>query len=420
MYKNKNNLFAKCGNALTSLLKRKDPAELFVLLMSLSFIVYVITYLCIGNGRFSDMFFLRADDLFMDYFNSVRDAAQGPAVYTVRKVIYPPLANLIFLAISQFAPHGFNNTSFFYREDWVNYPSAILLFVIIVIICVIALFSVFRESINRKKLLSILFGFFAVFNSATLYMIERGNILVLCLLTLAVFAFTYNSESKAIREIGIIALAVSAALKLYPALFMWLFISDKRYKELARCLLYFAVLMIVPSFFFGGPECIITLLKNTFSFSSKKSSSSSAISVVAKFLHIPSSVLSIGAYLWCFLSLISFMASPFLKEERWKSVVKGVILMLTAPPLTSQYVWAFFLVPLVLLCNQKSEAERTDFKILIPMFVPFVFLLFRFNYYITINTLLVYSFTAILSAICLADTIKSFVEFRKNKRLKSN
>ena len=413
MKKNEN----KFSAALREFFLRRDPAELFIALMSISLFVYVAIYLAIGNGRFSDIFFLRNDDLFMDYFNSVRDAAQGPEVYTERHVIYPPLANLIFLAISRFAPQGYNSTPFFDRKTWVNYPSAILLFTLISILCVMAVYAVFKENLKRNKLISMLFGFFAVFNASTLYMVERGNILILCLITIAIFAFTYESESKVAREIGIISLAVASALKLYPALFMWLFISDKRYKDLVKCLAYFSVLMIVPSFFFGGPECIITLLKNTLGFSAKKSSGTSAVSIIARYLHIPSKFISLGAYLWCFINLLSFMASPFLKEERWKTYVKGVILILTAPPLTSQYVWSFFLVAVVILCNKKESADKADLKFLIPIFIPLLYTVFRANYYLTINTLLVYAFTAILSAICVLDTVRSV---KKAKQEKSN
>jgi hypothetical protein len=247
-------------------------------------------------------------------------------------------------------------------------------------------------------------------------MIERGNVLILCLISIAIFAFTYNSENKAVREIGIIALAVASALKLYPALFMWFFISDKRYKELIRCLAYFSVLMILPSFFFGGPKCIITLLKNTFGFSAKKGTSSSAITVLAKLIHVPAKFISLGAYTWCLINLLSFMASPFLNEERWKSFVKGTLLILTAPPLTSQYVWSFFLIALVLLCNVRAKANKKDFLFLVPMFIPFLFIVLRFNYYLTTNTVLVFVCTAVLSGICVVDTVMSFRKARLAKK----
>ena len=417
MKKNKNNFASLMRRTFGGIISRRDPAELFVIIMALSVTVWTVFYLCLGNGRFSDLFFLRTGDLFMDYFNSVRDAAQGPGVYTERNVIYPPLANLLFLAISQFAPHGYNNTAFFDRKNWLNYSSAIILFVLIARACTLVVYTLFRENLKRKKWLAVIFGFFCVFNASTLYMIERGNVLILCLISIAIFAFTYNSENKVVREIGIIALAVAAALKLYPALFMWFFISDKRYKELIRCLAYFSVLMILPSFFFGGPKCIITLLKNTFGFSAKKGTSSSAITVLAKLIHVPAKIVSLGAYTWCLINLLSFMASPFLNEERWKSFVKGTLLILTAPPLTSQYVWCFFLIALVLLCNTREKATKKDFLFLVPMFIPFLFIVLRFNYYLTTNTVLVFVCTAVLSGICVVDTV---ISFRKARLAKKN
>ena len=74
---------------------RKNAASLFLLVVSLSALIYAIIYLFLGNGRFSDVFFIRCADFFMDFFNSIRDASQGSAVYTERGVIYPPMAKTI-------------------------------------------------------------------------------------------------------------------------------------------------------------------------------------------------------------------------------------------------------------------------------------------------------------------------------------
>ncbi len=403
--------------AIVGFLKRKDPAEFFVLIMSVSLLVYLSVYLYFGNGSFVDTFFLRCGDLFMDYFNSIRDAAQGAGVYTVRKVIYPPLANLIFLIISQFAPHGFNQTSFANRKDWIYYPSAILLVTLFMMVCCLVLFCVFREKLKKSRLFSCIFAFFVIFNCPVLYMFERGNILILCFIALAVFGFTYDSESKVKREISIIALAVAASLKLYPALFMWFFIADKRYKELFRCIAYTVLLIILPSFFFGGPACLITLLQNTFSFSSKPTTTTSAITIISDITLLPVKFLSIGSYIWCFVCLISFMASALCKNEPWKLWVKGIILILTAPPLTSLYVWSFFLIPIVTFSNSR-KATLKDVPFLVCIFVPFIFFLFRANYYLSTNSLLVYMFTALLSAVCLVDTVLIVRKKIKDKEIK--
>lgn len=400
--------------AISGFWQRKDPAEFFVLIMTLSFLCYILAYFCLGNGNFVDIFFLRGEDLFMDYFNSIRDAAQGPEVYTVRKVIYPPLANLIFLAISRFAPHGYNDTPFSDRKDWINYPSQIILVTLFTVICCLVLFSIFKEKINKGKLFSCIFGFFVIFNCPVLYMFERGNILVLCLIALAVFAFTFDSESKVKREIGVISLAIAISLKLYPALFLWLFLAQKRYKEFARCVIYTALLVILPSFFFGGPACLVTLFENTFRFSSGTISKTSAATVISDIIGVSPRLVSIGGYLWCFIAMLSFMASAVLKDEKWKQWTKAIILILTAPPFTSLYVWTFFLIPIVIFSNSR-KAKIKDLPFLLFIFVPFAFFLFRVNYFVSINSLLVYIFTALLSATCLIDTALLIRKSLRNK-----
>ena len=45
-----------------------DPAELFIAAVAVSATIYFIIYLIIGDGRFTDMFFIRCADFFMDFF----------------------------------------------------------------------------------------------------------------------------------------------------------------------------------------------------------------------------------------------------------------------------------------------------------------------------------------------------------------
>ena len=117
----------KCRNS-----KAFDPVKFFILLVASSAAVYLTVSVIVGNGKFADIFFLRCADFFMDFFNSIRDAAQGGAVYTERRVIYPPLANLIFLALSRFTPESYNDTPFEDRYEWPEYFSTMMLAVVFV------------------------------------------------------------------------------------------------------------------------------------------------------------------------------------------------------------------------------------------------------------------------------------------------
>lgn len=58
-----------------------------------------------------------------------------------------------------------------------------------------------------------------------------------------------DSPNKILREAALIFVAVSAGFKLYPALFGFLWIAEKRYKEAARLVLYGLLAFFVPFFF---------------------------------------------------------------------------------------------------------------------------------------------------------------------------
>ena len=218
-----------------SIFANRSAANYFVYIMVASFIIYLVLYIIKGGADYVDIFFLRCRDLFMDFFNSVRDAAQGPAVYTDRRVIYPPMANLLYLVCSRFIPGVYADSTFKERYSWTEYPEAVFFVVLFLMATVLAIFLLVYESVKGTKRIRAMFAFFAVINVPLLYMFERGNMMLLCLLSLFVYFFTYNSENKVYREIGLIALAFSFSLKLYPVIFGWFLLVDKRFLDGLRC-----------------------------------------------------------------------------------------------------------------------------------------------------------------------------------------
>ena len=394
---------------------RKSPARLFVLTVFISAIIYFTIYLFLGNGRFADFFFIRSADFFMDFFNSIRDAAQGSGVYTERGVIYPPMANLIYLALSRFTPDSYNNSTFEDRYSWPQYFTPLVLVVLVTTaLAIIYFFLVFSNVQSSSRLKKFAFAFLAFFNVPVLYMIERGNMIVFCLIALLVYAFTYNSENKVYRELGLIALAFAFSIKLYPVVFGWFLLADKRFKDALRCLIYGLLMLIIPCFFFGGPSCFVYVFLNIFSFSS---GSGSTLSVVLNFIHTPDAIqtlVNILAYLWVLICGICFAVSPFIRpNEPWKTYVLGFVTILCVPSLTSIYSWAFLMIPLMMLCHQK-HLTRSDWLYAIFITIPFAFIPFRFSFHVSPNTVLIYLMTAVLSVFAVTDTLRALIKSKRN------
>ncbi|MBQ8817461.1 MAG: DUF2029 domain-containing protein [Clostridia bacterium] len=398
---------------------KKRPVNLFILIVSISAIIYTLIYLILGNGRFSDVFFTRCADFYMDFFNSIRDASQGSRVYTERGVIYPPMANLFYLIMSRFTPTAYNNTSFdnIERYSWPDYSSPMMLVVIVsVAFAFIFFFIAYNAMKNGSSYRRFAFAFLAFFSVPVLYLIERGNIIILALISLMIYAFTYNSEEKWKRELGLIALAFSFSIKLYPVVFGWLLIADKRWKDALKCVIYGVLMLLLPSVFFGGPACFYYVFLNIFDFST---GSGSTLTTILNFIHMPDigqTVFNLLVYLWVLICGLSFAVSAFIRRnEQWKTWTLGLVTILCIPSLTSLYSWAFFIIPLIMLFN-KQKLSKAEWVYTVMMCVPFAFLPFRFSFFVSPNMVMVYAATAALSIWCVIDTVKELKLFINQKK----
>lgn len=91
--------------------------------------------------------------------------------------------------------------------------------------------------------------------------IERGNMTV-CAVAFLLMAFNWkDSEEPWKREGALLLIAVSAGLKVYPAVFGLLYIREKRWKEAFRLVIYGVLFFFVPFLFFGGIAAIGQYLK---------------------------------------------------------------------------------------------------------------------------------------------------------------
>ncbi len=400
MSKKKNNISCE-----TCTSKRKlSPIEIFVAMMAASTVFYIVFYMIKGHAEFVDPFFLRTEDLFMDFFNSVKDASQGPEVYTVRHVIYPPMANFIYLIFSRFIPSEYYNTyAWINKKSWMEFESAIFFIALLTMLFAFVLYILVHHVTEGSSISKVLFAFFAVFNIPVLYMLERGNMILFSFIALIIYAFTYNSQNKVYREIGLISLAFAFSIKLYPVVFGWFLLTDKRYKEAIRCAIYGVLMLIIPSFFFGGPACFVQIFKNITSFSSGTSTVNS-ISVIAGYTRTPYAVWNTLSYIWVFICALCFILSPFIHSERWKGWVLGLSTIFVVPSLTTLYAWAFLLIPIIMMSNSKKFTSKNKFFFYV-MASLFLFTVMRFNYRLTWNQFLMYPLTAVLSVTAVVDTV---------------
>lgn len=360
------NRIVRVRAAFLRFLARRDPAEYFIALMIVGVTVFGVRCLIFGSETFTEIFHIGTRDLFMDFFNSVRDAAQGAASYTERGVIYPPLANLLFLLLSRLIPTAYLSTpTGEMAHTWRFYNGALLALVLFsAISLVLFALALGREGYSSRKGTALTFLMLVSF--PVIFMVERGNIVVLALAALVIFAQNYQSECPARREVALLALAVAAALKLYPALFGLIMLADKRYRDALRAALYTVILLVVPSFFFGGPVSLWYVLKNTLCFSS---TGENATSFMSQFNLSPGA----GTAILCVLYLIALtvlLLSSLLQKTAFKTWMFAGAIMLTFSSIFSAYNW-LLLLPALLTFMRTERLRGINWLYFFAMSLPF-------------------------------------------------
>ena len=331
---------------LVARLRQKTPTDRALLAFLAFLSLHLITGALSGGRTLAAPFFDHLGDLFMDYFNSLRDAAQGVRAYTERRVIYPPMANLIFLTFSRLVPNASLNTPFAARHTWRQYPTAILslvLFLAIPLLLTALLQNAKRKQLGlpRRTLLLLLF------NLPLLYLIERGNILLLTLPALLFFLYYYNSPSARLRELSYLSLAFAISLKLYPILAILFPLAQRRFAAACRVLLYSMLLLILPAFAFGGPAVFRVLLVNILSFAANAEGAAPALLSYLPFL----------------FSLALFLLALYRHAEEPLCMALLATSLFTFPALHALYAYVFFTAPLpALLAKQDLTPTHLIFR----------------------------------------------------------
>lgn len=118
---------------------------------------------------------------------------------------------------------------FDYRENMV----AQLGYFLIVFACIMIIAISVKIIIKGNDIINTLLIASLILSGPMLFLLERGNILLIVIAFTMLFCALYDSENKYLRYIGYVSLAIAAAIKIYPAVFGLLLIKRRRCKASA-------------------------------------------------------------------------------------------------------------------------------------------------------------------------------------------
>lgn len=330
----------------------------------LSFVLFVFMSMVRRGTLLGQLFFRDELDTFMDYFNCIPSVAQGHP-YAVN-CMYPPLSEAVFYffsriiqqeALDNFTPHQL-------RELQIPLLSFLLFLTLPIIVTVCAVYDYLKNGTAAKRFVILSF----LLSSPFLYMVERGNVLIYALAAAVVFVCYYDSDKKWQREIALIALAISAGIKLYPAILGFLLLRDKRWKEAVRCIIYGVVLFFAPFFLFGGLSCLQVMLKslidNTGGFGATnfncKINFAAVFDVIGVMWFGRTESLPWGQTVAYIISALLVVAAFFTKR-RWKSLLFLTLVLIGVPAFAFYYNGVFMLLPFLwFIAGSEKEYKWTD------------------------------------------------------------
>lgn len=352
-----------------------NTSKLFYIISFASLVVCIIMGVLSNGVTVSNLLF-NNDDVFMDFFNSVVDCS-GDA-YGESGVIYPPLVVLFYKFCSMF----FNIDSM--KASEVRETSlGMIIFVCFTIVSYILFAKLIYKYKNGSFANKSLFAFFTLFSFPMIYLIERGNIIVLVLPLLLYFVNEYDSDVKYKRHLAYICLAISVAIKIYPVFFGLLLLKKKKnFKNILLCIFYGAVFFFVPFIFVGGFSQLGVLIHNILYTSSMFGSKGFGFKVsisntFSLFGHVFNHVRLFETAGTMFL-IITVLAGLFLIlfnkwNEDWKIYAVISLIIILVPGFSYIYSVAYMIIPLLFFLNKK-EIKWIDYIYSLLFIAQFIFL----------------------------------------------
>ncbi|TXJ49086.1 glycosyltransferase 87 family protein [Brachyspira aalborgi] len=337
----------------------------FCILMSLFFIIFFIL-LIIQKGGYQLNVVLNGWDLFADFYNILRYIAERNPYFNeingVAEKIYFPIAYLILYPFSLFRDYS-NMSLYEVQTDAISNLS-----LVIFISFEILLFFIYLNKMNKQDKYSNLIIILIFFSSIILVSIERANLAFLTSSFVVIFIIYYKSDNKIERLIGLIALGLASALKIYPVLLGFLLLQERRYKDILIGSLITLSLIFLPFLFFeNGFNNIPQLIGNLKLWKVNCNVTSGGRFGLSHLFYVFTrnssdifvNMINLITYL---LILISIVYSFFI-EEYWKKILLLTLITIQFP-LTGYYCGGN-IFPAIILFLSKEDYIKTDISYLI-------------------------------------------------------
>ena len=209
------------------------------------------------EGKFiSAVFANDPSDTFMDFFNSINGAKYDP--YNDNFSNYPALACLIYKVFLNIIPGSMRTGDGFSLR---NNQMAMIGFLLFLICTLWIMQILIRQKYKANEFSQNILFIVLLISAPFMFAFERGNIILLCFVFSMFFCFFFDSENKILKELSFLALAIAAAIKIYPAVLGLILIKRKNFKDAFRLAIYGIFVFVLPFFAYEGIHSLKIMIR---------------------------------------------------------------------------------------------------------------------------------------------------------------
>lgn len=348
-----------------------NPILLFLIIYLVFFVTTIVFAFLTSGASLRGLFFYDDYDTFMDFFNPVCFVKGGNPYDNVDAgAIYPPLCYVLYELAEKVIPFDIANDSRYmklFRDGTIINLILMLIQFYLLDILIKKITVKCNDSFVTRNIIPLT----VLFSAPLLFLYERGNILELALILLLFYIIYYDSENDILRELAFISLALSASIKIYPAIFGVLLVYQKRWRDAIKCALYGVFLFMLPFFHYDGFATFKVFLNNLSSGMSVTNYSmtgvgyrmdfATGISIFKWILGMDGSKSSGINSILLFVVIIILAVSFFVLKSEWKRFLCITILMIIIPSFGYEYVSAFYIIPfLTFIKSQNSNKNYSN------------------------------------------------------------
>jgi len=346
--------------------------HLFYILLASNILIFFILLFLTGGESASGLLYVKKGEVFMDFFNSMLQNSGDPYASSV---FYPPLSNCLYKALLLLVPKTAVDTivtdenAVYYSNDVLKMQQFLVPFIIYTIVTSVLLFYALVKYKDGDKKEKLIFCVLCLFSGSMLFAFERANSVIVAFIGILVFLGLKDSKSKILSEVAIISLAVATGIKIYPVVFFIILFKDRKYKALARGLVYSLLLFIVPMFmFYGGFAGFVGLFENLSSFTETRGLSTGVQLNFSKMVILPfsmfdisnDSLFAIGDSFKYIASVGCVFAALFCKKK-WQVLCACVCLIYGFQGTVATYLLILFIIPVVALIDGEQENKKINY-----------------------------------------------------------